>query len=231
MMRRGKNQVLFKFLPGKPIDYNQGNAIALVKEWFSEKVTDINKKRIIKEVYNSLASFKRDSENPNDSLRGFPRVFDPNACELLSPVFINAELFPLTFICEGCGRAYGFTSVQQIGKILRKHKCLTCGGNLTQFDLIYFHECGHIWEPKPAPCKEHKFQHVILNKHGSRSPKEWRWDCGICRKENSNLNNWCPACKKGSQVYPRPFRQTSVFTPHSLTLVNIQQIDEDRLYE
>lgn len=230
-MFRGKNQVLFKFLPGKPIDYNQGNAIALVKEWFSEKITDINKTRVVKEVYNSINSFKRNSSKGENATRGFPKIFDPTAFELLTPVFINAELFPLTFTCDSCGRAYSFTSVQQIGKILRKHKCGTCNGNLSQLDLIYFHECGHIWEPKPAPCKEHKFQHLILNKHGSRSPKEWRWDCGVCGKETANLNNWCPSCKTGSQVYPRPFRQTSVFTPHSSTLVNLQNIDEDRLYE
>ncbi|RLE39492.1 hypothetical protein DRJ17_00900 [Candidatus Woesearchaeota archaeon] len=226
MMRRGKNQVLFKFLPGKPIDYNQGNAIALVERWFSHKVDDVNKTRIIKEVYNAIRSFK--------SKRGYPRIASPDSFELLSPVFVEAELFPLTFICDSCSRAYSFGSVQQLNRVLRKHKCISCGGKLTQMDLVYTHECGHLWAPKIAPCKEHGFEKIILNKHGSNSPKDWRWECGICKRETSSLNSWCPACKgtSNSQIcYPKPFRQTSVFTPHSLTLVNLQNLNEDRIYE
>lgn len=222
MMRRGKNQVLFKYLPGKPIDYNQGNAIALVERWFGHPVSDVNKTRIIQEVYKSIRTFK--------SSRGYPVVANPNSFELLSPVFIEAELFPLTFICEQCSRAYSFGSVQQLNRILRRHKCF-CGGNLTQLDLVYTHECGNLWAPKVAPCKEHGYDSIKLNKHGSNSPQYWRWDCGVCKKEITNLNNWCPNCKSGSQVYPKPFRQTSVFTPHSLTLVNLHNLNEDRIYE
>lgn len=223
MMRRGKNQVLFKYLPGKPVDYNQGNAIALVERWFSHKVDGINKTRVIKEVYHAIRSFK--------STRGYPKVANPSSFELLSPVFVEAELFPLTFVCESCGRAYSFGSVQQLNRVLRKHKCASCNGRLTQIDLVYTCECGHLWAPKIAPCKEHSYDKIILNKHGSNSPKDWRWECGICKRETANLNNWCPACKTGSQKYPKPFRQTSVFTPHSLTLVNLQNLKEDRIYE
>jgi hypothetical protein len=48
-------------------------------------------------------------------------------------------------------------------------------------------------------------------------------------KATANLNNWCQACSTGSQVYPKPFRQSSIFTPHSLTLVNLSNLNEDRL--
>lgn len=225
-MKRGKNQVLFRFLPGKPVDYNQGNAIALIERWVGKNASEeVNKGRILREVWRAKQSF-------GDNTRGYPRVLDPMLFQLLEPGQVEAELFPLTFICQTCSRAYSFGSVQQFNRTLRRHRC-ECGSRLNQLDLIYYHECGSLWAPKVARCKVHGFEHIKLDRHDSNSPEDWRWHCGICRVETATLNNWCPACiGKSSPVYPKPFRQSSVFTPYSITLVNLRkQKEEDKLHE
>jgi len=221
-MRRGKNQVLYKYLPGKPIDYEQGKAIALVERWCSTKSNVENKQRLISKIYGAVRAF--------DLTRGFPKIANPDSFEILSPVFIEAELFPLTFVCDSCNRAYSFGSVQQFNRVLRRGRCY-CGESLTQIDLVYTHECGNLWAPKVAPCRpDHGFENIILNKNNSNSPKDWRWECNICKKTTS-LNSVCPNCLNSQIQYPKPFRQTSVFIPHSLTLVNLHNKDESKLQE
>ena len=224
-MPRGKTSILYRYLPGKVIDFGYGNAIAKIEGWWSESLGEkVNAMRVLRRVMREKSSF--------DHSRGYPRVLDPSKFSLLTPRSVRAEVYPLTFTCNECGKAFSFGSVSQLNRTLRGHKCNRCGGKLTQMDLIYHHDCGHLWEPKVPRCAEHGWDYVILNKHNSNSPQDWRWDCGVCHRQLRNLNNNCPACKSGGQQYPTPFRQSSVFVPHTFSMVNVERTENDkRMYE
>ena len=72
-MKRGKAQALYKYLPDSWIDFSvrgkdRKQYIAKVDHWNSEKLGDINAKRLIRTVNAAVQSFAKQGENGNPSV-------------------------------------------------------------------------------------------------------------------------------------------------------------------
>ncbi len=225
-MRRGKGQVLYRYLPGMFVDYNKGRCITIVSGWDSREVSDIAKKRVLQKIHRNFPRFK--------NTFGFHISEDVDSYEIMTPREIEVEVFPLTLICSECRRALQFSDMKHIERWVKSsggsYKCVTkgCKGRLMQKDLVYVHTCGFYDGLNIAPCPDHGYDHIKFNQKGSKSIGDWRWACGICGRDTKSLNQWCNQCKK--VMYPMPVGSSAVFYPHSETIVNLHKLTEQKFF-
>lgn len=230
-MRRGKGQVLFKYLPGKPMDADK-NGLGIVVSWSSTPADGLNKERILREIYDRFDRYR----NPHPS--GYPPKLDTKRFRLLSPKGIEYDLFPLTFTCSNpaCGKAFTFNGSAQFNSITRQGKCPRCRtGKMIQLDLVHVEAGGRIGFPRLSPCENHGYEYMTLEKFGSDNPGEWKFICGVCRKPGKGGGSMNSSTKflgapYKEMIYPVPLRKGQVYIPQSLLLVNLQKLDEKRLY-
>jgi len=210
-MQRGKSQVLFRYLPECIIDHSDTQAIAKISAWNSIKSESTNEARISKEIIHRLERFAR--------RRGYPQKISTNSFVFLEPNSIEADLFPLTFICNKCGKAYSFDSIDRFrNSFMRNVYHCTCGGTLRQLDLINYHSCGKVSSLQVRGCPNHGFEHIVLQTGNSSRISNWRWKCKICGAETGHVRGWCDEC--GQIMETAPFRKSQVFYPHSISLIN-----------
>lgn len=214
-MQRGKSQVLFRYLPECIIDHSDTQAIARISAWNSIKSESTNESRLVSEVLHRLGRFGRK--------QGFPQKPRLSSFVFLEPTAIEADLFPLTFICNECGKAYSFESIKRFrNQFTRNGYRCTCGGGLRQLDLINYHVCGKISSLQVRKCPTHGYEHIILHTGNSSRISDWRWKCKICGIETGKVMGWCKAC--GEPMNTAPFRKSQVFYPHSISLINTKGI-------
>ncbi len=210
-MKRGKSQVLFRYLPECIIDHSDSQAIVKIISWDAVKSETINESRLSSEVIRRLDRFNRK--------HGFPTTPRPESFVFLEPKSIDVELFPLTFVCNNCGKSYSFDNISQFTHHFGAagYHC-SCGGNLRQLDMINYHKCGKMSGLKIRPCPTHGFQFIQLQTNNSSRTSNWRWRCNICGRETGDVSEWCSECKQPMET--APFRKSQVFYPHSISLIN-----------
>ena len=166
-MRRGKGQVIYRYLPQMLIDYNNGRCIAIVSKWDSKEITNIAKRRILQKIRRNFPKFAKPF--------GFPSENEENSYEIMTPREIEVEVFPLTLICSKCGKAVQFKEAKQIEEWLSKRgntyqcKMNGCNGKFMQRDLVYVHTCGFYDSLNIAKCHQHGYEFIKFNKKGSSS--------------------------------------------------------------
>jgi len=212
-MRRGRTQAIYRYLPGSVVDYSDTHTIARVSGWNSREVVGINKERLVDEVMRRAAHFK--------VATGRNVLFKPEGIAVLEPISIEVELFPLTFICSNCGKAYYFRTIKEFNSAMRKsdYKCLSCRSVLNQMDIVHYHKCGGLEGPRPEACRTHKYDDIVLDKKGSSSIYKWKWVCRVCGKETGNVSFMCHDCR--TPMDSSPFRKGAVFQPQSISLINV----------
>lgn len=214
-MQRGKSQVLFRYLPECIIDHSDTQAIAKISAWNSIKSESTNEARLASEILHRLERFGRK--------HGYPQIPRASSFVFLEPSAIEAELFPLTFICNKCGKAYSFDSIERFrSHFTRSGYHCTCGGGLRQLDLINYHICGSVSSLQVKKCPTHGFDHIILHTGNSSRISNWRWRCKICGAETGRVMGWCSQCNQSMET--APFRKSQVFYPHSISLINTKGI-------
>ncbi|MPL77878.1 hypothetical protein SDC9_23738 [bioreactor metagenome] len=213
-MERGKSQVMFRYLPESVIDFSDTHTIGKVVSWNTIPLNpeNLNVGRIYYEIVE-----RRLKRFP--SKKGYPDKPKSESFIFLEPKKVNVEIFPLTFICNKCGKAYTFDKLESFKKVFAGHgyHCV-CGGSLKQLDLVHYHNCGKIESPKVSKCSKHGYQEILLYKGGSRRLSDWRWQCGICGEKTGSLRSKCYECDDWMKT--APFRQSQVFYPHSFSLIN-----------
>lgn len=214
-MQRGKSQVLFRYLPECVIDHSDTQAIAKISAWNSIRSESTNESRLSSEILHRLERFPRK--------RGYPQTPRPSSFVFLEPSAIEADLFPLTFICNECSKAYSFDSIKRFrSQFTRSGYRCTCGGGLRQLDLINYHICGKVSSLQVRGCPAHGFEHIILQTGNSSRISNWRWRCRICGTETGKVMGWCDECNQPMET--APFRKSQVFYPHSISLINTKGI-------
>lgn len=223
-MRRGKSQVLFRYLPECTVDLSDSQTIARIAKWNTKQLA-INKTRIVAELKRRL--------NRYPSRRIYPDNLASDAFIFLEPFSIEAELFPLTFKCKKCRKAYSFESIENFGRAFQNsnYTCVHqgCGGRLEQMDLVNYHKCGKIESPKVHRCQDHGYEKIVLEKNGSDQPRNWRWHCEVCNRDiDAPTEAFCQVC--GERMDTAPFRKSQVFYPHSFILINTAGFSESGHY-
>jgi len=222
-MQRGKNQVLFRYLPEAVIDHTDTGTIAKVCKWNVKKAENINTIVAFEEIKRRVFG--------NIKNRGFQR-------DLSKYIFLECsnsilvELFPLTFECRNCKKIYKFRDVQDLIKKTNNFLCSNkeCHGKLEQLDLIHYHICGNIEGLRVKSCEQHDQQFILLDRKESDEPSKWIWRCGICKKDLGKVTDqYCSCNIKKNRMNTAPFRKSQVFYPQNFQLINYQTFDNSVL--
>ena len=222
-MKRGKAQSLYKYLPDSWIDFSvrgkdRKQYIAKVDRWSSEKLSDINSKRLIRMVNHAVQSFAAQDTNGSriPPVLGFGAELTQDNCDVLTPKVsevergVIAKISPLTFYCKNCKKVYQFNSESAYN---RNPRCRNCHIELTQFRQIYYCKCGYATDRHPK-CPTHNFNDLYWF-------DEYSFTCRSCQKKIHMQAN-CPEC--GTVLSSRNALDPSQFFTFSLSLIDL--IDE-----
>ena len=216
-MRRGKSQVLYRFLPSALVDFNK--CIIQITGWDCNEILDINKSRIVYRVDKNVKRFRKK--------KGFP--LKPNLGEyaILEPKRVEGRVRPLTFLCNNneCNAAFSFYRneahkvTRQFGREFRCPRCKT--GKIFQWDMVYVDADGTL-DFVTVPASFSNKGAVRLIRDGKK-PSTWRW-MAETTGEKVSLNRRNSATD--SIMYPKPFRASSVINLLSEDFINISEEDE-----
>lgn len=224
-MSRGKSQSLYKYLPDSWIDFSvrgkyRKNYIAHVERWNSEKLTEINKKRLIRLVNQAVHSFASQA-HPGCSVEptsGFGAELTVDTCDVLTPKAggeergIIAQISPLTFYCKKCHKVHQFRNVEDYKRNTKCRNCKTV--ELTQMRQIYYCKCGWATAEHPAYCRTHKWENIY-------------WYGGydfVCKSCNTKIpmRQKCKIC--GNMLNPHPALDPAQYFTFNFSFVDL--IDE-----
>ncbi len=163
-MNRGKQQILFNYLPGKTFDFERVATIARVRGVRGTPQTELNAAVLLHKIFEDVRAW---SEEFRPALRD-DIVNDPRRFVLLDPVEVQAEMFPKVFWCQNqrsCGRVFDYTNSDS----LPRRTCTACGnGQLNQLRFIKIHRCGSIQPLLPPACPQcRSSQNMGLDTRGS----------------------------------------------------------------
>ena len=221
-MTRGKNQILYNYLPERTIEFPKGAAIGLIKEILGTRPHDLNYDAVAHRVAAEARAWR---EEWRPSLRD--QVLDnPNRFELVDPESARSELFPKVFWCQNraCGRVLNYQNSNRPPG----GTCQHCSGQLVQMRFVKVHTCGHL-EPLTAPpcnnCSKGESQ-MALDTRGSERMTNFRWVCRACGKQTNLFAGYCPTCPSSLSRDERFLdiqlhRAGKTYYPHTTTLLNI----------
>lgn len=135
------------------------------------------------------------------------------------------SLFPLEFICRNCGKVYEIRILKDSKDI--PSKC-ECGGALEQNTIaLYCEECGAI-SSMGLYCgtDSHGAKYAHLDRKTKDDIITWKAYCKECkqagiRNEIDFLRYKCHEC--GNQKrHPLPVRDGGIYTPVTMTFINLQ---------
>jgi hypothetical protein len=166
-MQRGVTQLLFHYLPGRMVDWENGLAIVMLTRprlappaWSDERAA------IVLDEINLLLDRWRKKGGSVD--RRFP---DPasqrGSFAIGSPEAIEAEVLETALICQTCSRLH-FTKLSKIAHVNSKAlACPDCGTpTLRQLGQVFVHGCGEYvpiteWMPATKKTEEGSITHTV----------------------------------------------------------------------
>lgn len=225
-MTRGKQQVMFNYLPGKVFDFANPNEFAKVAFIRGEPNVELNLDLILKSIQNHVSAWHENMRPVlNDALTKKQDMF-----VLIEPRSVVSEMFPLVLWCQNtsCLRVFDFT-----GKDVRLPKnCPVCRvGKLIQFRWVKVHRCGAIKPLTPPFCPRCKSSNYFsFDTRGSQKLKDFIWRCNKCGISMSVYAGKCPQCnwKFNIEGVSKPenmdidlIRAAKTYYPHHIVQLNI----------
>jgi hypothetical protein len=225
IMRRGKRQILFSYLPGKTFAFGKTSEISIIKTIRGDPRTDVSLDFVLNAIEDYARSWRgefRPALNNN---------FSKNYHEfiLIDPTGAEAEMFPLIFWCQDhdCSRVFDFSNKGLPNSSI----CPMCKkGKLTQLRWIKFHRCGALQPLRPPFCKRcRSSENIALDIRGSEKISNFRWICKNCGLTFGFFAGRCNECnwteEVPSQADPRNmvievYRASRTFYPHYVVLLN-----------
>lgn len=189
-MSRGKQQIIFNYLPGRTFDFERVATIAKISHVRGVQKTELNLVHLLRKVREEARAWHPDFRPVlrDDVLN------NPDRFVLIDPKSLQAELFPKVFWCQNisCGIVFDFSNKNKIPK----NKCPLCDtGKLIQLRFIRIHRCGSIKPLTPAECKKCKStNNIALDTRGSERISNFRWICRKCNISSSLFSGFCPEC-------------------------------------
>ena len=230
-MKRGKQQILLDYLPGRTFDFERNGVIARVDHIHGILHTNMNSEMILSAV-SDYASAWSENHRPalrNDVLRQLTRF------ALIDPKEVKATIFPSVFWCknQNCGRVF----VCPDGEIPAHTNCQTCRRGLVQLRFVQVHRCGALQPLNPRYCPNcNSSNHMALDTRGSERLANFRWRCLQCERTFSVFGGRCRECDWTTEVpgVNNPensnievHRSGRTFYPHYVVLLNqpTQELD------
>jgi hypothetical protein len=219
-MTRGKQQILFDYLPGKTFDFERG-PIARVREVNGSEQADLNETIIVSKIA--------------EQARAWSAPFRPGLSDqvltsagrfvLLDPSSADADMFPKVFWCQNpaCGRITDASNRDRLPPV----RCSSCRtGTLAQLRWIKVHKCGAIEPLTPPPCPQCHAWDVGLRTRGSERISAFRWICHRCGHAYALFGGICRHCSWPGDQNDRNMnievhRAGRTFYPQTTVLLNI----------
>lgn len=145
-MTRGKQQVLFNYLPGKTFDFEKIATIARVTRIRGTPTTELNAVVLLRRVAENARAWAPDLR---PGLRD-DVLSDPTRFVFLNPTEVQAEMFPKTLWCQNssCAVVRDFSNSGVLPT-----RCPRCrSGRLKQLRFVKIHRCGAIEPLLPPRC-------------------------------------------------------------------------------
>lgn len=228
VMNRGRQQILFNFLPGKTFDHESGQAICRVKQFQAEEDQQLNHVYVLHRIGWLLNQW------PKEQQRGFPDPYEQADRYVLAvPQAVEAELFPLLFYCDNprCRRTASYQHLNQVSQLNPDLRCKKCDSGLTQLHHVLIHKCGHI-QPFITPrCPEHGYNHIWLEIRGQKYSL-FRWRCHECNFQSNIVPGRCSDCNLSEKVMrPVVHRSTPSYYPQYRTFINLPGQDLSQILD
>jgi len=222
-MERSLDQALYKYLPCAWMDFyykkNRLILTAYVTHWNSVPAQKINRERLLARI-GRLVSVFQSHENTN----GFLFPISAKNYEVLTPrqgraADIYAEISPLVFFCNTCGRVQVYRSTN--GVLYSQRRCgrQGCTGDLRQLQMVYHCKCGWAGPVKPIGCKTHGISRLRYDNFG------FVCDCNPGRR--MEMNTICPSCS--AWLLPDNADNWGVHIPFSISMIDLMNSDIERL--
>lgn len=226
VMRRGKQQIMHRFLPGKTFDFERVATIARVQSIRGTPKTEFNLSIVLRKIAAEAMAWDVDKRPAlrDDILR------NPGSFILLDPIEVHAELFPKIFRCKTCGQIVNYETQENLSP-----RCPNCRNmSLAQLRFIKVHRCGEIQPLTPPYCSRCKTsKHMALDMRNSERLTNFRW---VCRNRGCNTRlqlfaGSCPSCQ-WNEVNLRNMdievhRAGRTYYPHTTVLLNLPNRDLD----
>lgn len=226
-MRRGKQQIMRRFLPGKTFDFERVATIARVQSIRGNPRTDFNVGIVLRKIETEATAWDAEYRPVlrDDVLR------DAGKFILLDPVEARAELFPRVFWCQNrsCGRITNYDSQENLSP-----RCRHCGRvSLVQLRFVKVHRCGALLPLTPPQCNRcHTANYMALDTRGSERLANFRWICRNRRCDNHKLQLFagpCPSCQWDDAALRNMdievHRAGRTYYPHTTVLLNLPNRD------
>lgn len=195
-MHRGKQQILFNYLPGKTFDFEKISEIAKIKTIRGYPKSDLSLNLVMHSIEEYAKTWK---EEFRPALRN-DILHKQNQFILIEPSSAESEMFPLIFWCQNraCGRVFDYSS----GNLPNKSICSSCNkGKLVQLRFVKIHRCGALHPLRPVYCNKCKSSNnIALDTRGSERISNFRWICRSCGTTFSLFGGSCQECTWSNDV-------------------------------
>lgn len=227
-MKRGKNQAVYKYLPGMWISERNDTSevvTAKIKNWNYRKMEGIYNNFIESEIKRQIKLF----ENRNGDVSAFNLQENNQSFEIVETACIEntpdimGEISPLVFYCGSCGTSFEKKSSSTVDKYT--WKCPECKKNsVKQLQMIYACECGYaqpIKIPYVKNVKDFKYR-------PNDSPYKMIYKSGNGEK-TAEFIQFCPNCN--SLLRPDNASAGKNYKPFSLRIINLVDAQSGKFYE
>lgn len=203
---RSPSQVLFSLLPQQTVDI--GGRIWRVDEWVHPVTIPVDVEGLRNRLIAAVDPWRKNNTDENLT-RLLYSGSSVEAVGVNKSQGVKVSLWPNNWVCRRCRR---------ISK--RRQRC-RCGiDDWGQLHFVAFHDCGYSDEPWIAPCREHN--ELVVNSPQSSSVRDLIFSCPICKTilaRGFGGGRPCRACQQPGLNF-NVHRAASVYTPHSLTMIN-----------
>lgn len=220
-MTRGKQQVLYNYLPGRTFDFEKVAVIARVEVIRGTAVNDLNMSMVLLKVTEQARAWQSDMRPVlrDDVLR------DSSRFVLVEPEEVRSSLFPYVFWCQN--RSCGVVLDRTGRTIPQTNRCPACrSGKLLQIRFVKVHRCGALAPLIPPACRRcGNNSQIALDTRGSERLSNFRWVCRSCGAAQTLFSGRCNSCQWPGDTKLRNMdieihRAGRTFYAHSAVLLN-----------
>ena len=206
---RSASQILFNLLPQQTVDLK--GRVWKVDKWLDPLPVAVDPASVRRRLAAAMDPWRR-TGNDGGNVDEVRSGADIEVVSLNTERGVHVERFPDIWVCRVCRR------VQDSNK----RNC-RCGQHAWgQFHFVGFHGCGWVGAPWIRRCPTH--DDVTVNAPGSSSVRDLLFQCPVCNQDlmrGLGAGRPCPGCRGTNPgVSYNVHRAASVFTPHSITMVN-----------
>jgi len=231
IIERGKQQVLFNYLPGRTFDFKK-YVVAKVEKVRGQIFQRLNASLVIRKISEQARAWP---EEHRPLLRD-DVLHDEFRFVFIDPSHVTSEIFPLVFWCSNsnCKKVFDFTNSARLPRTRVCPRCNT--GRLNQLRFIKVHQCGNIEPLTPWSCPSCHSNDIALDDRGSERLSNFRWKCLTCgnswpiRAGSCRRCSWPNTNGRSQEMSIEVFRSNKTFYVHSSTLINIPEREYDNFF-